>query len=602
MDIQTKDGILLRGIPEGTPDDVIKERILKLRAEGQSKQQPPTPFRSSGEKALSAGEEFVANPYGRALVGAAKPFIGTGQVALNAVGQGEGINRAMTDLKASTDKAREYVGSRGVDLADMAGQGAALALPVSRMASAATTAGRIGQGMLVGGATGATAPVEAPGNYWGQKAAQTGAGIAVGGLAPGAWELSKALGRGVRNVAQPYLGEWGADQAAGRLANTAAGDLAPQVRGALASPQTIVPGSNPTAGQAASGTNSAEFAALQNLAAERAPSVYSGPGGIEGAQNQARIAALRSVGKTPADLATAEGQRAGDAAANYGAAYQQQIKADPALLKMSDNPYFKDAVGDASKLAAANGVDPKTNLTQFLHYVKISLDKQLSRTGDTALASTEKNAVQSLKKELTDWIGTKNPAYETARSEFAAASKPINQMEVGQYLEGKLVPAISDDAKQRAAAYAQALRDAPGTIKRATGQPRFDSMGQMMDPTQLQTLRGVKADLERDALTQALSQKGMAAARERIGQAIPEAPPSGMFSPLISVARGAYNRLSGNATDKILDDLAVRMQNPQQMARIMESAKPFERKALVDALMRVQAAGAEKAAEQGARQ
>jgi hypothetical protein len=33
MDIQTKDGILLRGIPDGTPDDVIKTRIAKIRAE-----------------------------------------------------------------------------------------------------------------------------------------------------------------------------------------------------------------------------------------------------------------------------------------------------------------------------------------------------------------------------------------------------------------------------------------------------------------------------------------------------------------------------------------------------------------------------------------
>ena len=33
MDIKTKDGILLRGIPDGTPDEVIKERIAKIRGE-----------------------------------------------------------------------------------------------------------------------------------------------------------------------------------------------------------------------------------------------------------------------------------------------------------------------------------------------------------------------------------------------------------------------------------------------------------------------------------------------------------------------------------------------------------------------------------------
>ena len=32
MDIQTKDGILLRNIPDGTPDDAIKKRILRIRS------------------------------------------------------------------------------------------------------------------------------------------------------------------------------------------------------------------------------------------------------------------------------------------------------------------------------------------------------------------------------------------------------------------------------------------------------------------------------------------------------------------------------------------------------------------------------------------
>jgi hypothetical protein len=39
MDIQTKDGILLRGIPDGTPDDVIKARIQQVRS-GQPSRQP----------------------------------------------------------------------------------------------------------------------------------------------------------------------------------------------------------------------------------------------------------------------------------------------------------------------------------------------------------------------------------------------------------------------------------------------------------------------------------------------------------------------------------------------------------------------------------
>src|SRR3990167_8455184 len=86
---------------------VLAAEVRKMRSFGEVKKEgqvvkPPTPFRSSGETALSPGEELLANPYARAAVGAVKPIIGTGQLALNVIGQGEGINREMANLKAAT--------------------------------------------------------------------------------------------------------------------------------------------------------------------------------------------------------------------------------------------------------------------------------------------------------------------------------------------------------------------------------------------------------------------------------------------------------------------------------------------------------------------
>jgi len=40
MDIQTKDGILLRNIPDGTSDDVIKARLQEIRGNKPMPQQP----------------------------------------------------------------------------------------------------------------------------------------------------------------------------------------------------------------------------------------------------------------------------------------------------------------------------------------------------------------------------------------------------------------------------------------------------------------------------------------------------------------------------------------------------------------------------------
>jgi hypothetical protein len=505
------------------------------------------------------------------------------QLGAQAVGLGEPVNRRLAEIRGRTEELRGP--DAGFDWARLAGamSNPAAIMALSKVPAAVSAAERIVQGAGVGFVAGglATGTPE-------EKALQAGTGAVVGAAIPGAWEGAKAVGRGVRNVVQPSLGRAGADRAAGRLANAAAGDRQADVLAALKAPQQLVPGSIPTAGQAAASANSAEFSALQKVIQERAPSQYYGPKGIEGQQNAARLAAVREVGQTPEALAAAEGARAAAAKLNYGDAYKKAVNADPKLLSLSENPYFKEALPDAVKLAEANGINPKSGLTQFLHYVKISLDKQLRKTGDAALDNTEKMAVTNLQKQLVGWMGSKNPSYENARAEFAKASRPINQMQIGQYLEDKLIPALSEETRQRAAVYANALREAPQTIKRATGAPR-GTLEQLLEPKQVQALSGVKADLARAATMDDLAAKGMPAARERIGQVVPEVPPTGMFSPILSVTRGLYNRATGKATDKILDDLTILMQNPKALAKVMENAKPIERRAMMDSLMKYQA-------------
>ena len=611
MDIQTQDGILLRGIPDGTPDEAIKARIAEIRSgktpiEQEAPRREVSPLTNDNPNPidrflldkfsgpLSRAPDIQGSVTGRFIQGAARLPVGAAQLGANALGAGD------TEVAAIKNRTEALRGPEaGFDWAGLAGElsNPAAIMALSKIPAAVTAAQRILQGAGIGFTVGGLSPVTEEGSFAGQKATQMGLGGVAGAVLPAGWEGTKAVGRGVRNVVEPYLGRTGADQAAGRLANAAAGPQAGEVIAALKSPQQLIPGSAPTAGQAAAAVNSAEFSALQKVASDRLPSAYFGPKGIEGQQNAARLTAIRTVGKTPQALSQAETERAAEAAINYGKAYAQAVKSDPKLLAISGNPYFKEALPDALKLAEANKINPKEGLTQFLHYVKISLDKQLMRTGDTALASTEKKAVTELQKELVGWMGTKNPNYEAARKAFTEASGPINQMRIGQYLEDKLIPALSEETKQRAATYATALRDAPQTIKRAAGGSRFDELGQVMTPKQMESLTGVQKDLARDAAFQDLARKGMKSAQEKVGQAVPEAPPSGMFNPTISVTRGLYNRLTGKATDKILDDLAILMQNPKQLAKVMEQAKPAERRALMDGLMKYQAFAVNSAAQ-----
>jgi len=59
MDIETKDGIILRGIPDGTPDEAIRARIEKIRSEKSPAPEKPVagsePLPSTGERLSRMG-------------------------------------------------------------------------------------------------------------------------------------------------------------------------------------------------------------------------------------------------------------------------------------------------------------------------------------------------------------------------------------------------------------------------------------------------------------------------------------------------------------------------------------------------------------------
>ena len=536
--------------------------------------------------ASSPADRLSANPIIRTLTSAARPALGAAALVEKLWGGTSAQDRIKTldEMQARGGQALYPQSAKAQGVAqDLAGGLLGIGGAATKLPSTATTAGRITQGAQLGALGGVTSGSDKP-----LEAA--GVGAAIGGGVPAGWELAKGLGALGRNIAQPFTGQSGLNQATGRLANEVAGSNQPAVQTAL---ENAAP--RQTAGQAAVPSGSAEFAALHEIGASRDPSLYRA---LQKAQDRGRIDAIRTVGKDVPTLEQAISTRGANAATNYGDAYAQTVRANPDLAVLVTNPYIKDEIPTALKLAEANGINPKTDLTQFLHYVKIGLDKQLSKTGNDSLSSTQQKAVADAKTALVDWVAKANPKYDAARAAFAAESKPINQMQIGQELEKKLVPALSEDAKQRAAVFAQSLRDAPQTIKRATGNPYYDKLEDILTAPQMDTVNSVKSSLATDAEHARLAGAGAPEALRRIRLSEPEIPSAGMFSPKISVARAVINQVTGGATDKTLNNLAKALQDPAEMARIMQSAKPFERQQLADMLMKYQAA---TAGQQGAR-
>lgn len=229
----------------------------------------------------------------------------------------------------------------------------------------------------------------------------------------------------------------------------------------------------------------------------------------------------------------------------------------------------KDGVIDSRDLYAIRKSD--------INDVVATLTKDLDASTKNRAASL----VNSVKADIDNAIeGAGGTGWKAYLKTYENMSRPINQMQVGQFLESKLTAPMAEQGAgvpQRAAMYAQALRDAPGTIKRSTGNPRFDDLAQVLTPEQLAVTQNVGKDLARSAEQSRLGRIGIEKARELLGDVSPSLPAAGMFSPHYSVLRAISNRLHGRVEGKSLDALAKAMQDPREMARIMEAATPKEK-------------------------
>jgi hypothetical protein len=359
----------------------------------------------------------------------------------------------------------------------------------------------------------------------------------------------------------------------------AAEGRAPQIIQQLRSPDLeIVPGSVPTAAQAASPAGATKFSALGSSAEKVLPTEYFARGQQ---QQAARMGAVQSVGGTPADITAAVAAREAATSPLYAAAEARRFAADPQLLQLADDPYIRQALPDATRLSESQGISFASNPTRYIHNVKISLDKMLTRTGETALARGERAQVMDVRNRLVGWLETKAPEYGQARTTFAGMSKPINQMEVGQYLEGKLATPL--EVGERVNVFAAAVKDAPGTLKRATtNEARFKALTDVLTPDQVRVVEAVRADLARAAETAAQARAGAAAA-PRAGT-LATAATQNIRSPqflsrVATVANDLISRLGGKIDSKLAIQLATEMLDPQAAAAALEKAMRAEARA-----------------------
>lgn len=386
---------------------------------------------------------------------------------------------------------------------------------------------------------------------------------------------------------------------------TAVEGRGPEVLNALRQPSEIVPGSLPTAAQAASPVGATRFSAMGASAARTTPTPFYERGE---AQKAAQLAAVQQVGKTPAELTAAEAARKSTASQLYGIADQALVTADSTFTGLLSRPSMDKVLARAEALAAEKGqpfqigqnrpaqVVPSSivdeagrpmgqtvipgEVAKFpgssLHAMKMAFDDLIKNPERFGIGSAEAAAINKTRAQFLAWAEDKAPAYRTARETFAAQSKPINQMQVGQYLEGKLTPALGEEtARLRAAGYATALENAPGTIKRSTGQSRFEQLSEVLTPEQIKIVEDVRADLARAKATeaQAAAARGAGPDVNLMGTEVMGTVRAPNFiNNVTTVANDLLRRLQGKLDQKLAIELATEMLDPAAAAAALEKA------------------------------
>lgn len=366
----------------------------------------------------------------------------------------------------------------------------------------------------------------------------------------------------------------------------------------------IVPGSQPTAAQAASPVGATKFASMGAQAEKILPTEYLARAGENEA---ARLASLRTVGGTPESLAAAKTAREAAAKPFYNAADKMLATSDADFTRLLDRPSMDKVMSRARQLAdeenasfqigqnrPAQDIPSKILNAQgqpmgvlnvpaeyakysgrSLHFMKLAFDDLIKNPERFGIGATEARAIGKTRGEFLKWTETQIPPYKTARTTFAEKSTPINQMEVGQFLEGKLTSALdTETGPQRANVFGAAVKEAPATIKSATsGANRFQQLTDLMEPHQIKVIEDIRKDLAREAETKLQANKA-GTSEPRIKQLASNValPSPNLLSRVVTVANEIRKRLSGAIDRKLAIEIATEMLDPKAAASALEQS------------------------------
>jgi hypothetical protein len=411
-------------------------------------------------------------------------------------------------------------------------------------------------------------------------------GATTGALAGTAGEvggrvLSAAYG-GAKAAVEP-LWQSGRERILKRTIDRFATDPA-KVRAAAQNPVEYVPGVKPTLAEA---TMDPGIAQLQRGAAASSPDVASALAEARGRQ----FAGYKGVLD---DLAGNDGRMefytaARNAAADdlYGQARAAGLTSSKALDaqagQLMKKPVVQEAIVEARRKALNEGVDigDPSGSVKGMQYIVRAIDDKISAAG-----VDDKRVLMNVKDEILGYLEQASPKFMEARDTFKQMSRPINQMNVAQQLRNTALPALTDFsegslARVNANSYANALRNADATARKATGL-KGATMESVMDPAQMAQINGIGQDMARYAGAQELARVPGSPTAQYLGAqnvvrqflgplGIPQSAADSMVGRLVSGVMGFPFKMTQSQTEQLL---ARALTDPATAAKILAAKDP----------------------------
>jgi hypothetical protein len=411
----------------------------------------------------------------------------------------------------------------------------------------------------------------------GERTARAGTAAAAAAVVPLA---GVALKTGKSLLEPLYSG--GRDAIAGRTLNRVAGDDAANVISRLNQAAPLIPGSMPTAAQVA---ENGGIAALERMASGSNPSAYT-TRAME--QSSARLSALRGIAGDDAKMAAAVSARNAAKQALYDQADVGMAPIDSMFKGLQMRPQFNAAIARAEELARDRGLQdiffrdtkgqPIALIGEGAHFIKKALDEAGEYGSKSFMGKAGAGTANKTNELFQTWLEKSIPEYGMAKQAFAAGSKPINQMEIGQALLNKVQPALADFGalgRESGATYATAMRNADALAAKATGFPG-STMANVLDPAQMSTVTNIAKDLARKANAQDLG-RGVGSdtfqklSMQNIAQ---QSGMPGMTAGLLSLpgVSRATNWVYRDTDAKLQSMIADALMDPKKAAALMKGS------------------------------